>query len=203
MREAHIEKAVCAYAVSKGFYVYKFSSPGVRGVPDRMLVHPSGTVFFIEFKTAKGKLSAAQIRQISKLQERVKVGVISDIDEGMIMIDSWCAGLAPAIPEEYGKWSMVLPRSDKIGDREGRYYVAALFDQEAHAKRFCSNNWPETGEVLQRSLRISTDSHRVPTPKRHLRSVDSCGLGKNDSDPDFPGSNKAAKDADSGPDTGN
>ena len=204
MRESKIERAVCAYAVSRGFYVYKFSSPGIRGVPDRMLIHPTGAVFFIEFKNAKGRLSASQVRQISRLQERVRVAVVAAIDQGMVIIDSWCAELDVPVPPEYGQWSMVLPRSDKIGDREGRYYVSALFDQEAHAKKFCEKNWPQTGEVITRSIRISTASHRVPARQRHLRSVDSGRPRQDDYDTDFPGSNKATKAQDAGdsPDQG-
>ena len=54
MLEKQIESAVCDYANSKGFLAYKFASPNRAAVPDRMMVLPSGHIFFVEFK-AEGK----------------------------------------------------------------------------------------------------------------------------------------------------
>ena len=80
--EKDIEKAVCAYAKKLGCLVYKFVSPGQRGVPDRMIILPFGTVVFIEFKTPKGKLSPIQEREIAKLRDRnIQVLVSNEIEQ--------------------------------------------------------------------------------------------------------------------------
>ena len=49
MRESTIEKEVCKYAESLGWLQYKFLSPNVRGIRDRMFMR-GGMGFFIEFK---------------------------------------------------------------------------------------------------------------------------------------------------------
>ena len=50
--ESRIEKIVTAYARSKHWLAYKFSSPSNRGVPDHIYLR-DGVVFFIEFKNRK------------------------------------------------------------------------------------------------------------------------------------------------------
>ena len=57
MSESTIERAVCAYAKSKGCLVIKLAGPGQKGQPDRMFIY-QGKVLFIEFK-APGKLPTA------------------------------------------------------------------------------------------------------------------------------------------------
>jgi len=47
---------------------YKFTSPGARGVPDRILIDPMGQLVFIELKTDVGQLAPTQIRQIELLR---------------------------------------------------------------------------------------------------------------------------------------
>ena len=49
MRESTIENAVCSYAKSRGWLVYKFKSPQQAGVPDRLFIK-AGKVVFVEFK---------------------------------------------------------------------------------------------------------------------------------------------------------
>ena len=53
MRESTIEKAVCAYAKSRGCLVLKLAGPNQKGQPDRMFIR-HGKVLFIEFQ-APGK----------------------------------------------------------------------------------------------------------------------------------------------------
>lgn len=47
--EKNIEAAVIAFAELRGWWTCKFVSPGLRGVPDRILIR-KGRVIFIEFK---------------------------------------------------------------------------------------------------------------------------------------------------------
>lgn len=48
---------------------YKFTAPGVRGVPDRILIH-KGNVIFVECKAPKQKPREDQKLQIQKLHEQ-------------------------------------------------------------------------------------------------------------------------------------
>lgn len=53
---------------------YKFVSPGNSGVPDRILVLPTGEVWFVELKDDKGILSPIQMAQQHRLiKSRAKV----------------------------------------------------------------------------------------------------------------------------------
>lgn len=53
---------------STGAYCFKFTSPGTRGVPDRIVVARSG-IYFVELKRPKGgRLSPHQIRWQEKFK---------------------------------------------------------------------------------------------------------------------------------------
>ena len=89
MRESKIEKAVCDYAKVEGWLTYKFTSPGQKGVPDRIFMR-GGEMFFIEFK-ATGK-------SLRKLQDHMAIRIEKDggfrvyrapksIEEGKSIID--------------------------------------------------------------------------------------------------------------------
>lgn len=88
MLEKQIEEKVCTYAKSKGFLVYKFTSPNRAAVPDRLLVAPGGRMFFIEFKRAGQKPTPSQAREHEKLRGHdVAVFVVDDVDAGRVLID--------------------------------------------------------------------------------------------------------------------
>ena len=87
MRESLIEKRVCAYAESKGWLVYKFSSPAHRGVPDRIFIR-KGVMFFIEFKATGKKLTKLQKHTANNIMiERFPVHVVDSIDYGKVIVD--------------------------------------------------------------------------------------------------------------------
>ena len=48
---------------------YKWVSPGIRGVPDRIVIL-AGKLFFVELKRANGSLRKNQQYQIRKLREQ-------------------------------------------------------------------------------------------------------------------------------------
>lgn len=54
-----------------GCLVYKFSSPAKRGVPDQLVITPTGFAIFIEYKhpNKQGKLSKLQKIEIQKLRK--------------------------------------------------------------------------------------------------------------------------------------
>ena len=89
MRESIIEKKVSDYAISKGWLVYKFSSPNTRAVPDKIFMR-KGVVFFIEFK-APGKLpTKLQLKNHQRISDHgVSVFVIDDIGKGIELVDSY------------------------------------------------------------------------------------------------------------------
>ena len=88
MREATIEKAICDYAKSKNFLVYKFTSPGHVGVPDRIFIAPNGKVIFMEVKGPGKKPTALQMREISRLLDHGVAACWCDsVQIGMIQLD--------------------------------------------------------------------------------------------------------------------
>jgi hypothetical protein len=92
MLEAKIEEKVCNYAKERGFLVYKFTSPNRAAVPDRLFVHPTGEVAFIEFKATGKKPTPAQEREHMRLRgHNINVYVVDDIEEGKAVIDRICA----------------------------------------------------------------------------------------------------------------
>ena len=70
----------------------KFTSPGLRGVPDRIALMPGGKVVFVELKRPGEKLSEAQ----KELHEKFRalgcdIRVIDSID------DAWAFALGQAV----------------------------------------------------------------------------------------------------------
>lgn len=60
MLERKLEQWAVRYARKQGGWLLKWTCPGHRGVPDRILVTMYGPVKFVEFKSPIGKLSALQ-----------------------------------------------------------------------------------------------------------------------------------------------
>ena len=58
--ERDIERYLVRRAIEHGGKAYKFVSPGHVGVADRIVLLPKGKVWFVELKTAKGRLSPWQ-----------------------------------------------------------------------------------------------------------------------------------------------
>ena len=88
MLEKDIEKKVKAYAKSKGWLVFKFSSPAHRGVPDGMFIR-DGRVFFIEFKQLGKKATKLQQITIDKIIcEDIKVFVCDSVEQGKGIVDA-------------------------------------------------------------------------------------------------------------------
>lgn len=89
MLEKQIEAKVCKYAKEKGLLVYKFVSPARAAVPDRLFILPSGFVFFIEFKRTGKKLTPAQERESTRLQEyNMTVFEVDTVEKGIRIIDN-------------------------------------------------------------------------------------------------------------------
>jgi hypothetical protein len=90
MLESKIEAAVCEYAKTKGFLVYKFTSPNRAAVPDRLFITPSGTTWFCEFKATGKKPTPQQEREHTRLRgNNAAVHVVDNIEMGIQIIDNW------------------------------------------------------------------------------------------------------------------
>lgn len=70
MKEADIEARLVRLVQERGGLCWKFVSPGNAGVPDRIVITPSGRTIFVELKTRNGRLSPRQRRQIQALRLR-------------------------------------------------------------------------------------------------------------------------------------
>lgn len=92
MREKNIETRLVAEVRRRGGLAPKFVSPGLDGVPDRLILLPGGKFAFAELK-APGKtlrpLQALRKRQLEKLGFRVFV--IDGTEPIGGMLDAVCA----------------------------------------------------------------------------------------------------------------
>lgn len=70
MLEKEIERRMCEMIRKRGGLTYKFTSPGNVGVPDRLVITPTGVVWFVELKTKGGRLANIQKWQICELEKR-------------------------------------------------------------------------------------------------------------------------------------
>jgi hypothetical protein len=61
MRESEIEKHFVWTVERMGGVTYKFTSPGRKGVADRIACLPDGSTWFVELKTKGGRLSKLQM----------------------------------------------------------------------------------------------------------------------------------------------
>ncbi|MBE0469616.1 MAG: VRR-NUC domain-containing protein [Methyloprofundus sp.] len=66
MRESAIEFALCAHVKKIGGLCEKFTSPGKRSVPDRIVTLPGGRVVFVELKAPGKKPTILQQRDHEK-----------------------------------------------------------------------------------------------------------------------------------------
>lgn len=86
MRERDVERALVKAVQNRGGICPKWVSPGLDGVPDRIVMLPDGKIGFVELKAPGERpraLQIARIRQIERLGYKVfvcdEVGLIEDI----------------------------------------------------------------------------------------------------------------------------
>lgn len=70
MKESSIESYLARKVREHGGLCFKFVSPGNPGVPDRIVITPSGRIIFIELKTEVGRLAKIQKWQRSEMEKR-------------------------------------------------------------------------------------------------------------------------------------
>lgn len=68
MREKTVESKLVKAVKSMGGLAPKFTSPGLDGVPDRLVLLPGGKMAFIELKAPDKNLRPLQVRRKKQLE---------------------------------------------------------------------------------------------------------------------------------------
>jgi len=66
--EKQIEKRLCDKVKACGGIALKFSSPGMAGVPDRIVLLPNGEIYFVELKRLREKMRPLQVKRKRQLE---------------------------------------------------------------------------------------------------------------------------------------
>ena len=67
MRESVVERKLTTEAKKRGGLAVKFVSPGLNGVPDRLVLFPGGRLAFVELKAPGKKPRPLQMRRMNQL----------------------------------------------------------------------------------------------------------------------------------------
>lgn len=78
MRESTIEAYLVREVAKRGGIAEKFSSPGRRHVPDRIVTWPNGAVEFVEVKAPGKKPTAGQLRDHKRRRAMFQSVVVVD-----------------------------------------------------------------------------------------------------------------------------
>ena len=78
MTEAEIERHLVNKVEGMGGEAYKLSTPGRRGIPDRLAIFPNGEVWFVELKRPGRKPDPIQQATIRRLQDLKQNAVFFD-----------------------------------------------------------------------------------------------------------------------------
>lgn len=90
VKESAVERRLAEGVRARGGLCWKFVSPGMSGVPDRIVVTARGEIWLVELKADDGKLSPRQALVLRQLKDRgapcaVLVGK-GDVDRFLEMI---------------------------------------------------------------------------------------------------------------------
>lgn len=84
--EREVEAMLRQEVIRHEGYAYKFVSPGTRGVPDRIVCLPHGTVIFAELKKHGEKPRPDQVVQISRLR---RLGQTVRVVQGLLGLNDF------------------------------------------------------------------------------------------------------------------
>lgn len=85
--ESKLELECRQFAEHQGYRLMKWVSPGVRGVPDRILLGPNAFVMFLEFKAPGEKPSTLQKYWLSLLKQfGFKADVIWTFEQFLLLL---------------------------------------------------------------------------------------------------------------------
>ena len=92
MREKEVEQSLVLAVKKKGGLALKFVSPGLSGVPDRLVLLPNGRLGFIELKAPGKKLRVLQEKRKRQLEALgFLVFCLDNTEEIEVMINAICA----------------------------------------------------------------------------------------------------------------
>lgn len=92
MRENVIERQLAVAVKKMGGMAVKFVSPGLDGVPDRIVLLPDKRIAFVELKAPGKKLRALQEKRKGQLEELgFPVFVIDGVEQIGGVLDEICA----------------------------------------------------------------------------------------------------------------
>ena len=92
MREKYVEQRLIKAVRRSGGLALKFVSPGLNGVPDRLLLFMGGRAAFAEVKAPGQKPRPLQVHRMEQLRRLgFKVFVIDDVNQIGGMIDEICS----------------------------------------------------------------------------------------------------------------
>lgn len=81
MLEKSIERRLVAEVKKRGGLAIKFISPGLDGMPDRLVLFPGAKLAFVELKAPGKKMRSLQIKRAKKLKTLgFKVYCIDQLD---------------------------------------------------------------------------------------------------------------------------
>ena len=89
MREKFVEQKLVRAVKAMGGIAPKFTSPGMAGMPDRLILLPDGKMGFVELKAFGKKPRPIQIARISQLRRLgFKVYVVDGVEQiGSVLDD--------------------------------------------------------------------------------------------------------------------
>lgn len=89
MREKEVEEALVKAAKKRNGVALKFVSPGLSGVPDRLVLLPDGKIGFIELKSPGKKMRLLQEKRKSQLERLgFLVFCLDSKEEVEVMLDA-------------------------------------------------------------------------------------------------------------------
>lgn len=95
MRESTVEKHLADRVKRLGGLCWKFVSPNLAGVPDRIVVMPGGRVYFVELKAPGKRPRTNQLRRARELAQRDVRALMLDSVEA---VDHWLEDIHEAQP---------------------------------------------------------------------------------------------------------
>ena len=92
MREQRIERQLVQQVSKLGGLALKFVSPGMAGVPDRLLLFPGGKAVFVETKAPGKKPRPLQMHRHEQLRALgFRVYVIDEMKQIREVLDDLCS----------------------------------------------------------------------------------------------------------------
>lgn len=68
LRESYVESKLTTEVKKRGGLAVKFVSPGLNGVPDRLVLFPGGRLAFVEMKAPGKKMRPLQVKRAEQLR---------------------------------------------------------------------------------------------------------------------------------------